>query len=53
MRRKVDGTPKSRTPVRAVRHDGETRANVPTAKLGPSPAPTRRGPGSCATPATA
>ncbi|MFH0751316.1 MAG: site-specific DNA-methyltransferase, partial [Chloroflexota bacterium] len=33
MPRKVDGTPKSRTPVRAVRHDGETRANIPTAEL--------------------
>ena len=35
MPRKVDGTPKSRTPVRAVRHDGETRANIPTAELEP------------------
>ena len=33
MPRKVDGTPQNRTPVRAVRHDGETRANIPTAEL--------------------
>jgi adenine-specific DNA-methyltransferase len=32
MPRKVDGTPKA-TPVRAVRHDHETRPNIPTAEL--------------------
>ena len=32
MARRVDGTPK-KTTVRSVRHDGETRSNIPTAEL--------------------